>query len=234
MAQYTIETIGIVRTCFPEKFGIPRQAALAPAAKGQLILEPPYNDPACIEGLDNSSHIWLSFIFHENIAQGWKPKVRPPRLGGNQKMGVFATRSPFRPNGIGLSVVALESIEQTHNGICLHLAGVDLVDGTPIVDIKPYVPYTDSVVTARNSFAEHTPQLSPVSFTKNAQDFLSQHSDTNLQDLITQVLQQNPQPAYHTVDPQREYKMALFNLTITWRLVNGEGKNVNEVLDISS
>ena len=233
MSQYTIETIGIVRTCFPEKFGIPRQASLAPAAKGQLILEPPYNDPACIEGLEKSSHIWLSFIFHENIDQGWKPKVRPPRLGGNEKMGVFATRSPFRPNGLGLSVVALESIEQTTDGICLHLAGVDLVDGTPIVDIKPYVPYTDSVQDASNTFAEQPPQLSPVIFTTTSQDFLSSYSDANLQDLITQVLQQNPQPAYHAIDPQREYKMALFNLTVTWRVLTINDITTAEVLSIS-
>ena len=107
---FTVEPLGYIRTCFTEKFGIPRQPLLVPEAKGELTLLTPYNHPDCVEGLSESSHIWLSFIFHEHIDQGWKPKVRPPRLGGNQKCGVFATRSSFRPNHLGLSVVALTTI----------------------------------------------------------------------------------------------------------------------------
>jgi len=232
MPQYTFSTIGHIKTCFPEKFGIPRQPSLAPAAKGTLILEPPFNDPACVEGLDQCSHIWLSFIFHENIEQGWKPKVRPPRLGGNQKMGVFATRSPFRPNPIGLSVVELESIELIDNKVCLHIAGVDLVDGTPIIDIKPYVPYTDSVITATNTFAESTPELSRVLFLPEADNFLQTLSDKNLKPLIMQVLQQNPQPAYHVIDPTREYKMSLYHYTVVWRCILKESLSSIEVIKI--
>ena len=227
---YTVEAIGVIRTCFPEKFGTPRQGLLAPAAKGQIILQPPYNDPACVEGLEQCSHLWLSFIFHENIKQGWRPKVRPPRLGGNQKMGVFATRSPFRPNTIGLSVVELESIEGGADGVCLHVAGVDLVDGTPIIDIKPYVPYTDSVATATNQLAAAAPERVPVIFSQTATGFLQTTPD--LKTLVTQVLQQNPQPAYHTIDPQREYKMALYHYTVIWRTVLIEGRKTIDVVNI--
>ena len=230
MVDYRVEPIGFIRTCFPEKFGVPRQAQLVPAAKGQLILAPPFNDPACVEGLENCSHIWLNFIFHENIQQGWKPKVRPPRLGGNQKMGVFATRSSFRPNGLGLSVVALESIEVCDGKVCLHLAGVDLVDGTPVIDIKPYVPYSDAIHDAHNYFAESPPPSLAVIFSELATKKLDDHEA--LKTLIEQVLQQNPQPAYHAIDNKRDYKMALMNVTVVWRVVIQDGEPAIDVRDI--
>ena len=230
MTEYRVEPIGFIRTCFPEKFGVPRQAQLVPAAKGQLILEPPFNDPACVEGLENCSHLWLNFIFHENVKQGWKPKVRPPRLGGNQKMGVFATRSSFRPNAIGLSVVALESIDVRDGNVCLHLAGVDLVDGTPIIDIKPYVPYSDAISDARNHFAESAPAYFAVNFSELATTKLLGRDE--LKTLIEQVLQQNPQPAYHGVDRKRDYKMSLMNVTVVWRAVLKANEPTIEVRDI--
>ena len=233
MSVLTLIPIAYIQTCFPEKFGIPRQPALAPAAKGTIIFEPEFNSPAFIDGLAQCSHIWLSFIFHEHLEQGWKPKVRPPRLGGNKKMGVFATRSSFRPNALGLSVVELLAIESLDKQVVLHVAGVDLVDGTPIVDIKPYVPYTDSITTAKNDFAAVPPELTPVVFSQAAQAFLASCDDSNLGMLIEQVIQQNPQPAYHVVDPERHYKMALYHYTITWRRLLHETKPLNEILSIS-
>ena len=230
MDNYSLQTVGFIKTCFPEKFGVPRQPLLAPAAKGQLVLVPPFNTPDCVEGLEYCSHLWLSFIFHENIKQGWKPKVRPPRLGGNQKMGVFATRSPFRPNPIGLSAVVLESIETTTNTVCLHLGGVDLVDGTPIIDIKPYVPYTDCIKTAHNNFAETPPHLTKVVYSAKAESFLEKNQ--SLSELIVQILQQNPQPAYHGADIKKEYKMALQDYTIVWRCLLLDKQRAIEVVDI--
>src|SRR5690554_2613706 len=132
--KWSLDTLGIIHSCYQEKFAVPRQPGLAPSAQATLELLPPYNQPECMEGLEDFSHLWLTFLFHQNLEQGWKPRVRPPRLGGNQKIGVFASRSTFRPNGLGLSVVKLESIE-LQQGVKLHLSGVDLVDGTPIVDI---------------------------------------------------------------------------------------------------
>lgn len=226
--SYRIEPIGIISTCFPEKFGIPRQSLLAPSAKGKLVLLAPYNDPDCVAGLEHVSHVWLSFIFHQHVDKGWKPKVRPPRLGGNEKMGVFATRSSFRPNHLGLSVVKLDAIEIDQQQVCLHLSGVDLLDGTPIVDIKPYVPYVDSIPAASNQFADQQPALMPVMFSDVALIFCEQYKKQHgevLQEFTTEVLQQNPRPAYHNaIDEDREYGMALLQCNIRWRyrMVNNQ------------
>jgi tRNA-Thr(GGU) m(6)t(6)A37 methyltransferase TsaA len=225
---YTVEPVGIIHTCFPEKFGIPRQPLLAPSAKGVLVLHAPYNHPDCVVGLEKVSHLWLSFIFHKHVDKGWKPKVRPPRLGGNEKMGVFATRSSFRPNHLGLSVVKLDEVVIENQEVCLHLSGIDLVDGTPIVDIKPYVPYADSVVAAHNDFAGQTPLLMPVNFSEQAQLFCQQYEmkkDRALLPLVVEVLQQDPKPAYHstahsTANIDREYGVALWDCNVRWHYVS--------------
>lgn len=146
--MYCLDPIAYVKSPFTEKFGTPRQSLLAPGAEAQLVLQAPYNNSDCVDGLDQVSHLWLTFIFHQHLGQPWKPKVRPPRLGGNAKLGVFATRTSFRPNYLGLSVVKLERIEIGNDSVVLHVSGVDLVDGTPIVDIKPYVPYADNIGAA--------------------------------------------------------------------------------------
>jgi len=144
-----VTPIGFVQSCFKEKFATPRQPGLADAAKGVIELIPPFNLPESVEGLEDCSHIWLQFVFHECMNQGWKPKVRPPRLGGNKKMGVFATRATHRPNALGLSVVKLDGIECTDDQVRLHISGLDLIDGTPILDIKPYIPYSDAIENAQ-------------------------------------------------------------------------------------
>jgi tRNA-Thr(GGU) m(6)t(6)A37 methyltransferase TsaA len=225
---YAIEPIGIITTCFPEKFGIPRQPLLAPSAKGVLVLHAPYNHPDCVVGLEKVSHLWLSFIFHKHVDKGWKPKVRPPRLGGNEKMGVFATRSSFRPNHLGLSVVKLDEIVIENQEVCLHLSGIDLVDGTPIVDIKPYVPYADSVMTAHNDFAGQAPPLMQVNFSEQARLFCQRYAlekSRPIQPLVVEVLQQDPKPAYHATNQSinnidREYGVALWNCNVRWHYAN--------------
>jgi tRNA-Thr(GGU) m(6)t(6)A37 methyltransferase TsaA len=222
----TLEPVGIIHSCFKEKFGIPRQPGLAPAAKAQLELLPPYNDKDAVAGLEQVSHIWLQFWFHQNRTEGWRPKVRPPRLGGNKQMGVFATRSPVRPNPIGLSVVKLESIETANGKVILHLAGIDLVDGTPVIDIKPYVPYVDRVEEAVNEFADQCPSLLPVSFTEATQAFCENYQQADLKTLLIQVLQQDPRPQYQSPDPKRRYAMRLLDLDVAWYcqpLVEQEG-----------
>lgn len=140
-----LSCIGKIHTDFPQKFGIPRQSGLIAELKGTVVFEPEYRNPDMLRGLEGFSHIWLIWSFSKSIRAGWSPTVRPPRLGGNQRMGVFATRSPFRPNPIGLSSVMLDRVElHTEQGPMLHVSGADLMDGTPIFDIKPYVPYADS------------------------------------------------------------------------------------------
>jgi tRNA-Thr(GGU) m(6)t(6)A37 methyltransferase TsaA len=228
MISHTIEPIGIIKTCFPEKFGIPRQPLLAPSAKGILVLNTPFNDVDFVSGLESVSHIWLTFIFHQHVDKGWKSKVRPPRLGGNEKMGVFATRSSFRPNHLGLSVVKLDAITNENKQLCLHLSGVDLVDGTPIVDIKPYVPYVDSLPAARNDFAQAIPKIMPVNLSLQAQAFCIQYSEKtqlDVKQLIIEVLQQDPRPAYHATEVGKEvgketgriYGVSLLDCNVRWQ-----------------
>lgn len=148
-----MQPVARVSTCYPDKFGAPRQSGLVPDARARLVFEPPFRHPDAVRGLEGFSHLWLVWVFSENVDKGWSPTVRPPRLGGNVRMGVFATRAPFRPNPIGLSAVRLERVElHPLDGPVLHLSGVDLVDGTPILDIKPYVPLADCIPEASEGF----------------------------------------------------------------------------------
>jgi tRNA-Thr(GGU) m(6)t(6)A37 methyltransferase TsaA len=218
--NFTFPAIGIIHSCFKEKFGIPRQPGLAPLATAQLELLPPYNDRDALDGLEGCSHIWLQFVFHANKRDEWKPKVKPPRLGGNKSLGVFATRSPTRPAPIGLSVVKLERIEECEGKVLLHLSGIDLLDGTPVLDIKPYVPYVDLVPEAINSFASTAPHLVPVDFTAESAAFCSdyrQKMQLDLATLIRQILQQDPRPQYQQPEPERIYGMKLLDVDVHWR-----------------
>lgn len=212
--KFDVTPIAFTRSCFKEKFATPRQPGLVNAATGIIEFVPPYNDPDCIAGLEECSHIWLHFIFHQCIEQGWKAKVRPPRLGGNKKMGVFATRATHRPNAMGMSVVKLDSVETTQGHVSLHVSGLDLIDGTPIIDIKPYIPYSDSIEHAVYPFAQVAPKSIPVVFSKAAQKTLS--NNEALQTLISQVLSQDPKPAFHKIDNSRIYGAKLENMNVTW------------------
>lgn len=215
--EFNFPAIGIAHTCFTDTFGVPRQPGLAPHAYATIELLPPYNDPAAIEGLELSSHLWLQFVFHLNKRQIWKAKVKPPRLGGNKTLGVFATRSPTRPAPIGLSVVKLEEIICTGSSVQIRVSGVDLVDGTPILDIKPYVPYVDKVEDATNHFADAPPPHINVEFSPAAQANLqAQPQEPHLAALITEVLQQDPRPQYQALDTQRRYGMKLAQWDIQW------------------
>lgn len=236
MTDYVLQPLGYLETCFTEKFGIPRQSLLVPNAKGILLLEKPFNNKDCIEGLENVSHVWLSFIFHQHVHKPWQAKVRPPRLGGNKKLGVFATRSSFRPNALGLSVVKLDNIVVNNENICLYFSGVDLLDGTPIVDIKPYVPYVDHVPEAYNQWAPNSPELLHVCFESQALDQLDKLAKpqrNQLKQLIIEVLQQDPRPAYHASDSQRRYGTVLMEHNVRWKYItNLQGQENIIVIDI--
>lgn len=233
--EFTFPAIGIVHSCFKEKFGIPRQPGLVPLARAQLELLPPYDDPAALDGLETCSHLWIQFVFHANRREEWKPRVKPPRLGGNKSLGVFATRSPVRPSPIGLSVVRLEGIHQEKGKLWLALSGVDLLDGTPVLDIKPYVPYVDCVADAVNGFAAEAPPQMPVRFSATARDFCTDYlrsKGLDLQSLLTQILQQDPRPSYQALDPDRVYGMRLLDLDIRWRYAAQNAESFALVTDI--
>lgn len=219
----SFEPIGIVRSCFREKFGIPRQPGLAPAARATLELLPTYAQPAIVRGLEDFSHLWLLFVFHGIPGGRWQPTVRPPRLGGNRRLGVFATRSPFRPNPLGLSAVRLERIASRPGRITLHLAGVDLLDGTPVLDIKPYVPYADRIPEATGGFASTMPVAElTVEFSPQAAAFCANWLDGDLRQLITQILRQDPRPAYERSNIARQqHGIKLYNFDIKWKIYDG-------------
>ena len=206
-----LKVIAHIKTDFPTKFGIPRQSGLVKTAKGTIVFEPEYRTADALRGIEEYSHLWLLWEFSENTEEGWSPTVRPPRLGGNKRVGVFATRSPFRPNPIGLSCVKLEKvIYGTPLGTVIEVSGVDLLDSTPIYDIKPYIPYTDSHPEANGGFADKVfgNKLS-VTFGEGQADKLP--PDTLL--ALTEILGEDPRPAYQH-DPQRIYSFEFSNFNI--------------------
>lgn len=214
--DFRCSPIGYLATPFHDCFGIPRQPRLAPHAHGQLRLLRPYDRAEAVRGLEAFSHVWLSFVFHRR-AGNWSPTVRPPRLGGNQRVGVFASRSPFRPNLLGLSLVELLAID-TSTGVLLTFGGVDLLDGTPILDIKPYLPFVESEPAARSGFVDGPPLQLAVDFSPLAQTQLPRHESRwpDLAALIREVLAQDPRPAYAS-DERRCYGFRLYDLEIRWR-----------------
>lgn len=215
------DPIAIIHSPYKEKFAVPRQPGLVPSAKAELEILPPYNDINAFAGLDAFSHLWLVFVFHKNRQQEqFSPTVRPPRLGGNKRMGVFATRSPSRPNPIGLSLVEFHGIKQYDGKIFLQLSSIDLVDGTPIIDIKPYIPYADAKPQALAGFAQQSPEpLMEIVFSDNASQQLLQIEldHPELQQLIIEVLQQDPRPAYKKNKPDSKvYAVHLSDFNISW------------------
>lgn len=226
--RLALNPIGYIHSDFADPFGIPRQPGLASAARASLVLCSPYNDPLSVRGLEDFSHIWLTFIFHLS-PERWTPLVRPPRLGGNTKMGVFATRSTHRPNRLGLSLVTLEHID-TRNGVCLTLSGADLADGTPVVDIKPYLPWLEAQPQARSGFAPEPPSQCQVTFSDHAAQQLAARPDTaSLSTLIQQVLAQDPRPAYRRSPDPRIHGVRLRDLDIRFRATH---ENVLEVIEL--
>jgi len=215
------DPIAIIHSPYKEKFAVPRQPGLVPSAKAELEILPPYNDINAFLGLEAFSHLWLVFVFHKNRQQEqFSPTVRPPRLGGNKRMGVFATRSPSRPNPIGLSLVEFHGIKQYNGKIFLQLSNIDLVDETPIIDIKPYIPYADAKPQALAGFAQQSPEpVMKVVFSDQALQRLSQVEQDypELQQLIIEVLQQDPRPAYKKNKPDAKvYAVHLSDFNISW------------------
>ena len=197
-----LKIIAKIHTDFPTKFGIPRQSGLVDELKAKIVFEPEYRVADAVRGLEDFSHIWLIWQFSEAVRDGWSPTVRPPRLGGNKRMGVFSTRAPFRPNAIGLSSVKLERVEITRDlGPVLHVSGADLMDGTPIFDIKPYLPYVDSHPEATGGFAQ---PLTSYELDVDFPEELLERVATAKREALIAILKQDPRPAYQK-DPDRVY-----------------------------
>lgn len=205
-----LQIIATLRTCYTDKFGVPRQPGLVPAAWGVIEFEPAFRRVEAVRGIEDFSHLWLITQFHLVKEESVSLTVRPPRLGGNEKRGVFATRSPFRPNRLTLSVVKLERVETDGAGAPrLFVSGVDLVDGTPVFDIKPYIRYADSVPEARSGFADTAPPVLPVHW-----DCESEVPD-DVRLIIDQSLGLQPQPSYHD-EPDRLYATEIAGWRVKW------------------
>ena len=221
-----LNVIAHMRTPFGEKFGIPRQAGLVDVP-GVIEFTSPWDCLSYFEGLEKVTHLWVTFLFHQNLAQGWRGRVRPPRLGGNRTLGVFATRSPFRPNHLGLSVVALERIESTAGRqVKLHVRGVDMVDGTPVLDVKPYIPYADAVADARGGFAQRAPEARlEVRFLPAVAEHLATMEDGHsLRRQIEALIALDPRPAYAAGrDQGRVYGMKFGPWNLVWRVDDRQG-----------
>lgn len=235
---FIFQPVGTISSPYKEKFGIPRQPGLVTEARATLTLLPPYNQPETVRGLEGFSHVWIIFVFHGTQAQGWKPTVRPPRLGGNARMGVFATRATFRPNPIGLSVAQLISINVEGGKVSLELAGADLLDGTPVLDIKPYLPYADAISQANGGFAPDAPQAQiKVTFSAAASlqcEQKQQQWNANVRRLIEQILQQDPRPSYQQGQQEgRVYAMRLYDFDLCWHYT-ASGIEVLELADPST
>jgi len=215
MSEILIRPIAHMNSDFPTKFGIPRQSNLASSLHSTIVFEPEYRIMDALRGLEGYSHIWLIWQFSQNVRSDWSPTVRPPRLGGNVRMGVFATRSPFRPNNLGLSCVKLEGIEQHPTlGPVIHVSGADLMDGTPIFDIKPYVPYADSFPEALGGFTDTAGDfLLKVEFPEHLLTLLPESK----RDAAMEVLSHDPRPSYQR-DPNRTYGLPFAGFDIRFRV----------------
>lgn len=213
-----MKIIARVHSDFPAKFGVPRQSGLVGQLKAQVVFEPEYRAAEAVRGLDGYSHIWLIWQFSQALREGWSPTVRPPRLGGNRRMGVFATRSPFRPNALGLSCVRLERVEMTRAlGAVLHIAGADMVDGTPVFDIKPYLPYTDCRAEATGGFTDETARRAlEVSVSG---ELLEQVPEEKRRALLG-VLANDPRPSYQS-EGSRVYGLGFAGLEVRFRVEGG-------------
>jgi len=229
-----IAPVAYVRSPFQEKFGIPRQAGLVDDAVGEVVFVPPFDDAGMLDGLEGFSHVWLLFRFSACADRGWRPRVRPPRLGGNREVGVWASRSPFRPNGLGLSAVRLLDVV-TRPRPLLRVGGIDLLDGTPVVDVKPYLPYADAIADAAGGFADAAPPAGlAVRFASLAENRLAGRDDADaLRRLITGVLALDPRPAYRQIaDGNRVYGMHLCGLDVRWA-VDDDGVEVCDLAPVA-
>ena len=206
--EFSLKKIAEIKNGFNEKFGIPRQSGLCESVKSKTIFEPDYRVNEAFKGLEEFSHIWIIWQFSKAVREDWSPTVRPPRLGGNKRMGVFATRSPFRPNSLGLSCVKLDKVEFTDDlGPVLHISGADLMDGTPIFDIKPYIPYADSKTDATEGFTSTPKRRLEVEFAE------SLNVSYELKENIKEIIAEDPRPAYQN-ENGRVYKFCYADFEI--------------------
>ena len=216
-----IHPIANIHTDFPEKFGIPRQSGVVAELKGKIVFEPEFRNPDMIRGLEDFSHLWIIWQFSENLDTDgnakWSPTVRPPRLGGNTRLGVFATRSPFRPNPIGLSVVTIDRIEtDTPEGPVIHVKGADMVDNTPIYDIKPYIPYADSIPNAKGGFTDSM-EYKTLKVVWECESNIPE----NTRESLNKLLSNDPRPHYQN-DPDRIYGMAYAGYNVKFKVIDDE------------
>lgn len=227
--EHTMQVIARIRSDFPTKFGIPRQSGLVDALRSTVVFEPEYRNPDALRGLEGFSHLWLIWEFSESVGRPWSPTVRPPRLGGNARLGVFATRSPFRPNPIGLSCVRLLGTEHTaREGTVLYVSGADLMDGTPIFDIKPYLPYADAHPEALGGFTENAAAfLLEVDFPAPLLERIPQA----LRPALLGVLEHDPRPPYQQ-DAERVYGMRFDRFDVRFSVEN-DCLTVRDVVRIS-
>lgn len=216
MEEVNINAIARLYGAFPQKFGIPRQSNIVENIVSKIVFEPEYRNADALRGIEDFDYVWLIWRFSENEREGWSPTVRPPRLGGNRRMGVFATRSSFRPNGLALSSVRLVKVEwQSAEGPVLYVAGADLMDGTPIYDIKPYLPYTDAHPDARSGFAPSAAeQLLEVRCAPELLDKIKEE----LRDPLFDILAHDPRPSYHHSE-EREYGMNFFGYNVRFKVL---------------
>ena len=228
METVNMQIIARMKSDFPTKFGIPRQSGLVSSLQSTIVFEPEFRNADALRGIEDFSHLWIIWQFSEAVRQEWSPTVRPPRLGGNTRLGVFATRSPFRPNAIGLSSVQLLGVEHTaNNGTVLHVAGADLMDGTPIFDIKPYIPYGDCHPEATGGFTDTADDfLLEVDFPA---DLLSKVPQEKHAALLG-VLSHDPRPSYHQT-PDRVYGLSFAGFDIRFQ-VDGKHLYVKEVMKL--
>lgn len=229
MQMQSVTPIATIRTGFPTKFGIPRQSGLVPELRGTIVFNPEFRNADALRGLEGFSHIWLIWQFSEAIREDWSPTVRPPRLGGNTRLGVFATRSPFRPNPIGLSCVRLESIDlSSPDGPLLHVSGADLMDGTPIYDIKPYIPYTDCQPQATAGF---TGTVSMHRLNVVIPPELTSKINPQTLNALRGILAQDPRPRYQD-DPDREYGFDFEGYAVKFKVPDPDTLTVTSLLQV--
>lgn len=222
-----MKIIAYIHTDFPEKFGIPRQSGLVPELTGTIVFEPEYRSPEAVKGLEGFTYIWLLWQFEGVNRENWSATVKPPRLGGNKHVGVFATRSPFRPNPIGLSSVKLDGIEYTDKGPVLRVSGIDLRDKTPIYDIKPYLPYADCHADAKDGFAG---EVKDYSLEVSCPQELLEIFPEEKREALVELLKQDPRPSYHS-DPDRKYGVSFAGHDVHFR-VKGEILEVFEIVKL--
>lgn len=230
--------IAVTRSCFQDKFGVPRQPGLTRYARAELVVQAPFDREDAFRGLETASHLWLTFQFHEAVRAEWRPVVRPPRLGGNRTMGVFASRSPFRPNSLGLSVVRNEGLVRKNGELILRISDHDLIEGTPILDIKPYLPFADSVPEATLGWADSPPtERLDVVFLPEAEahiQALSADAYPDLRPLIEDVVAYDPRPSFRRGrdEEARVYGAHLYDLNVRFRFVNDQSQRRVEVLTV--